>query len=809
MCEGRSNCVSARKKGWSVVKSVFDRTACRTRRRRVLSVLALGVAVSILATVPAFGAGDANTSSCPASTESSSGFRASLPDCRAYEVVNQANSSDTAIVIPEYGFAEGEHFLYSTVLPVPGAEEANGLKGSFLATRTAAGWEQRALSVPQGEGQRTISLGVQSDATGVMLTGGFADALLMSPYQDPFEAPRLDESTGTMVYDLSLEPDGGVSTVSLPDSGKLTQSMVEYPSIYGEDDIAFATGWGMFLVGASENGNRVFFVTSAKLDTAPGTPVDTHKASSEIYERTGDHTYLVGVLPDGEVPVCGAEVGQSDKDTTGALRYDYGAVAADGSNVVFRAPGHNAFGAPCTESESGVFLRNVVENTTVKLDGELYVGRTGIGGAEEKILTAAAGKIFEYDIATKQTVEVVSESTGILAYSADGSRFYYLGPEEGIYLHEEGASSPKLLPGTLHSRYGGNGIKEEPGRLNDPFYGGMIETGEESSAGRASANAPVTTPNGKYLMFVNPEPLTDYQTCTGSTGNEQCHYEAYIYSVATGAVTCISCDPQVAPLNGDAGFIAKTFHEEAESSFVPTTPPLIYSSPGEDGKEAVMRAVFETTEGLVPQDTNGAMDVYEWEQEDTEGCSVGSLKLANLKESSAYSEVDHGCLYLLTSGVGEEVPTTFGSTDGTHLVGASEGLKDIYVQTPEQLLPGLDNAEHIYDIRTDGGFQYTQESKGCEPGLCRTESSTPPSVETPASIGFNGAGNLTPSSTVTSKTVTPKKRTAGQVRTEKLKKALKVCRAKPKGKRRACEATARKRYAVKSKRAIKSIRGGK
>ncbi len=738
--------------------------------------------------------GDANMGVCPSATELSAGFLASLPDCRSYEVVNQANSSDTAIVIPEYGFAEGEHFQYGTVLPLPGAEAGNGINEHFLATRTGQGWQQKALSTPQGEGPREESLGAEGQTHGLIFTRGFNTALVMSPFQDPTETPRLNESTGDMVYALSLGSGGGVSTVSLPDSGKLTQSMIEYPSIYGSDDIAFATGWGMFLVGASEDGNRVFFVTSAKLDIAPGTPEDTHKAGSEIYERTADHTYLVGILPDGEVPVCGAEVGQSDDDTTGGetLHYDYGAVAPDGSNVVFRVPGHNAFGAPCTESESGVFLRNVVENTTVKLNGELYVGRAGVDGAEEKILTAGAGKIFEYDVASRQTVEVASESTGLLAYSADGSRVYYLGPEEGIYLYEEGAPSPKLLPRTLHSRYGGNGVKEEPGRLNDHFQGGMIETGEETAAGKTIADAPVTTPNGKYLMFVNPEPLTDYQTCVESAGEEYCHYEAYIYSVGTGEVTCISCDPQAAPLNGNAGFIAGTFHEEAESSFVPITPPLIDSSPGEDGKEAVMRAVFETTEGLVPQDVNGAMDVYEWEQAETNGCSTASLKLASLKESSAYSEVDHGCLYLLTSGVGEEVPNTFGSTDGTHLVGASEDLKDVYVQTTEQLLPGLDNAEHIYDIRIDGGFPPVALSAGCEASLCRPESGEPPVLGAPASVGFSGAGNLKPA-------VKSKPKAAGPTRKQKLVRALAKCKRDANRRRRTvCERQARLRYRTKA-----------
>jgi len=43
------------------------------------------VAVACVVAAPAFAAGDANEASCP--NEASSGFRADLPDCRAYELV--------------------------------------------------------------------------------------------------------------------------------------------------------------------------------------------------------------------------------------------------------------------------------------------------------------------------------------------------------------------------------------------------------------------------------------------------------------------------------------------------------------------------------------------------------------------------------------------------------------------------------------------------------------------------------------------------------------------------------------------------
>lgn len=768
----------------------------------------LAATTAILATLlscvapQALAAGDANTSSCPAATEFAAGFSASLPDCRAYELVTEADSGDLLNIEHTYGFPD--HFMYASILPTPGEATHAGLPEQFLATRTAQGWRQTPLTVPQGEGPLSPAF----TSGGVMFTGDFADALLMEPFQDASESPRLDETTGTMVYELSLTS-GAISTVSLPDSGTLTQSTIEFPAAYKEDDEGELNGWGSYLAGASEDGSRVFFSTSAKLATAPGTPQDTHQASAEVYERTGGHTYLVGVLPDGEVPVCGAEVGQNDKNTGSGISqfYSDGAIAPDGSNVVFHAPGENARGATCTERETGVFLRDVVSGTTVKLPGALYAGRTGTRpGEEEKIFTVEpgaeqdTGKIFEYHVSTKQTVEIAAEADGLLAYSADGSRVYYLGPKQGIYLYEEGAPTPVLIPGS-----------QEAGRDNT-FYddndeAAMVATHDPTEW--LGINAPVVTSNGEYLMFMSASELTPYQNCVESEGEERCHVEVYLYDAGTGHVTCLSCGPAGSAPRGTASFIPQLTGGPGESAnWVPPAPPLIDSRPAEGGKEAVMRAVFQTTESLVPQDTDGTWDVYEWEQEETEGCSRASLKLASLTESQHYSAAHQGCLYMLSSGTGRELKLAgLERTDaGSHLLGASEGLTDIYIETVEPLTgsASLDNVAHVYDVRQDGGFPaLTTATRSCEPGLCRPEGEAPPVFGEPGSVAFTGAGDLKPA------TVKPKPK-ASLTRKQKLARARNACKRR-KGKRRraACQRKARSRYGARPRRSTNhSHRGG-
>jgi hypothetical protein len=749
---------------------------------------AVAVLLAVLLPTPsALAAGDANTPACPAATESSSGWGASLPDCRAYELVTQADSGDLTNIKDTYGFPD--HFTYGSTLPTLGEGTGAGQPEGFLATRTAQGWQQTPLTVPQGEA--TVEGNEAEFITGgVMFTGDFSDALLMAPFQDALESPRLDETTGDMVYELSLGS-GAISTVSLPDSGKLTQSMIEFPTVYREDGVGPSRGWGGFLAGASQDASRIFFSTTARLPTAPETPADTHQASAEVYERTAGHTYLVGVLPDGEVPVCGAEVGQSGRSTAeaGYEGYAYGAIAPDGSNVVFRTPAEEPTGAACTERETGLFLRDVVTHTTVKLPGGYvqsavgqqrplgYAGRAGTQrGEEEKIFTVepAARKIFEYHVATRQTVEVASEALGLVAYSPNGARVYYLGAEGGIYLYEEGAPAPKLLPGTGQGGYEGS----------------YIATQKFTKSVDAAKNASVVTPDGNYLMFLQSG-------------------EANLYDAATDQLTCVSCGPGNAPPRGKASFNSENGQEGhegpgASSDWVPQALPLLDDRPAQAGREAVSRVVFETTEALVAQDTNGTWDVYEWEQEETEGCSRAGLKLASLTESEHYSAADHGCLYLLSSGTGRELKGELGRYEGgSHLVGAGEGLTDIYIETVQPMTGtlGVDNVAHVYDVRQDGGFPSPAATvpTGCEPGICRPEGEGSPVFGSPASAGLTGAGNLKPAA------ATPTPKPVSLTRKQKLARSLKACkRARSRHERATCERQARKKYGP-----VKTNRRGK
>lgn len=118
------------------------------------SAVCLGaVAVALLLTAaPALAAGDANEVFCPPETESSPGFRAFLPDCRAYEMVSPPYKRGFEAV----GFIFRSQDGSRAVLQSNGGSFAGDQGGRLfnwygLSRVAGSGWQTEALSPPVGE----------------------------------------------------------------------------------------------------------------------------------------------------------------------------------------------------------------------------------------------------------------------------------------------------------------------------------------------------------------------------------------------------------------------------------------------------------------------------------------------------------------------------------------------------------------------------------------------------------------------------------------------------------------------------------
>ncbi len=120
---------------------------------------------------------------------------------------------------------------------------------------------------------------------------------------------------------------------------------------------------------------------------------------------------------------------------------------------------------------------------------------------------------------------------------------------------------------------------------------------------------------------------------------------------------------------------------------------------------------FETGAALLPRDTNGRTDVYEWSF--------------------------NGGLHLISSGSG--------SSESFLLLATPSG-NDVFVLTRQNLVPqdNSQEANKIYDARVDGGFPEPAVPPGCTTAdACRAAPEPQPSIfGEPASQTFSGVGNL-------------------------------------------------------------------
>jgi hypothetical protein len=610
-----------------------------------------------------------------------------LPDCRAFELVTPEVKADNGNFNGEpYGFPDGNHVYYDSILPMPGA--GSGSLSNVLSTRTASGWVNTSLAPPSiGPGEpigTQYPEGNANFAHQATFTGDFSQAFVDSAFDtDPLDqdyAALSPQKSTVDAYRLDLSS-GAWSLASLPDTGPMTASF-NGPNL-GKD--------GSFIAGLSINGGHVFFQTRDNLPVAPRTPSEPHP-SDMLYDRTGGHTYMVGVLPDRTISeTCSAVLGDGATDGGFSGLPSYGAISPDGTNVVFTENGGEE---PCGPSE-GVYLR---ENnaSTIKLAGTGYLARSSDGS---KVFTQGGGEVFEYDVATGVTSTITTEGN-FVASSADGIRVYYLtvGPKPGLYLWDKGTSI--LIPNA------GEGFANALG------------------GGVSNSYFAVVTPDGSRLLFLDRANLTGYNNfglkcANGATEPGFCS-EAYVYNAAAGAVTCVSCNPTGAPPLGEAGLMISS-----KNTLLPAYSEGLISPDGS-------RVFFETADALVPQDTNGLSDVYEWE---------------------------NGRVYLISSGQG---------TAGSRLSGASSTGRDVFITTTDRLAPqDIESATQIYDARAGGGFLYRPFVPGCDSGQCQGPQTPAPLFGAPASATFVGLGNPVPAVSPPVVKAKPKAKRKGRSRKKK------------------------------------------
>lgn len=638
------------------------------------------------------------------------GFSDRLPDCRAYELVTP--STKTSVQIGGgTSAADGDAVSFSTKEPLPGAPTGGE---TYLATRGVSGWTSEDM----------IPLESYTGVTCEQKLSG------VSAYSEEL-------SKALVVYgraSRSSEPDSGLGTECNAEGLQVTsgepvgyENLLLRDNATGSYQLVNATPPGVtpadaHFQGASADLSHIIFSELAPL--TPGAPA----GGENLYE-----------WDEGVLRLLTAE-GALAKASNGSQ-----AISTDGSRIVFTSGG-------------GLYLR-VDGSSTVQVDAS-QTGGTGGGGSfqamssdgskvfftDENQLTpgstAEAGKPDLYECVLPEgasrcelsdlTAAGAGEPADVLAVSPlgsqDSSHVYFTA--KGVLAEGAKSGEPNL--------YVYEPDPEHEGQFKTTFIATLVGGGADQGVGAVS-------PDGTWFAFASQKSLTGYDNILPGGGPQP---EAFLYSAVSNQLVCASCNPSGEP----------PFNIELPGAILGAEVAPSTARPLSDGG----RLFFETSEALVPSDTNGQVDVYEYEG---------------------------GRQSLISSGT---------SPEASSFLGASESGGDVFFLSRQQLVPQdtEEEAKVIYDARVEGGFPATSVPPPCTTAdACRAPVAPLPSVfGAPASATFSGAGNLAPPSPAV---VKPKPKTAAQLKAEKLAKALKTCRKeKSKKKRASCEASAQKKYGV-------------
>jgi hypothetical protein len=655
------------------------------------------------------------------------GFSARLPDCRAYELVTTPVKTSVQVSGGGLAATNGDAVVFDTKEPLPGSPTGGYF---YVATRGAGGWSAEDVMPLESyssivcPGHSTHAPAFSADLSRTLISIG-DDTRASEPEGSGLE---IEECNAEGVQVVPGEP-VGYRNLLVRDNATGTYRLVNVAP-------AGVTPSDAYFKGASRDLSHVVFTEMAPL--APGALYGVE----DLYEWDEGVVRLVSVLPDG-TPVAG-----SLAEAEGEGRDGDPAISVEGSHVLFTASG-------------GLYSR-IDGERTVRVD-ESQVGGVPSGGGsfqaasadgsrvfftDDRRLTAdstaepkepdlyecaiveeeKAGKIVARCELSDLTVAKAGEHADVLGVAAlpskDSSHVYFtakgvLASNTREYVDSKGS---KVIEGA------------QDGQRNVYMWDGtkvvFIATSSENDTGGAVGNV---SPDGAWLMFASYKSLTGYDNIISATGAAA--EEFFLYSASSGQLACASCNPTgETPSEGGA------------------------ASVGQRGLQALSdggRLFFDTQEALVPADTNGQIDVYEYE---------------------------HGQVYLVSSGT-SAVASSFG--------GASETGGDVFFVSTQQLVPQdtEEETQVLYDARIDGGLPANVSPPACVTAdACRTPVSPQPAIYgAPSSQTFSGVGNLTLIAQVKVKKKT------------KPKSKGSVCkRLRNKHKRAACQAKNAKRRAIKS-----------
>jgi hypothetical protein len=562
-----------------------------------------------------------------------------LPDGRVYEQVTPVEKNGGDVGGPSFGGAfasaygqsanDGDAITYLSFTSFGDAQSAP-LLTQYVSTRVPqVAWSTHAISPPEVP---TAQVHLYFP-TYPYFTSDLSAAIVS------WHGPALAADALVGYPNLYVRhADGSYSLVT----------MVAPPNVSPEN-------YSVTFIGGSEDLSRVVFEANDALTAA------APASARSVYEWTGSGLRLVSVLPNG---LPAASAGAADGSDDNFLN----AVSLDGSRIFW------------TDGEGQLYVR---ENgtTTVKLnasqrspslgDGTAVLGANTPTGSRAVFTDATAltdeaddagGGLYEYELESRSLRDLTPYATGnpeivgVLGMSDGGDIVYFVARgaltaeanagEDNLYVAQDGTVQ---FVATLSSEDGTDWTREVQERTVR------------------------LTPDGTHLLFLSQASLTGYNNTDAVSGNRDA--ELFLYSLGAPKPVCVSCNPSGARPLGPASI---------PHWYSPSHQPSVMTADGS-------KVFFNSRDALVPGDTNGRQDVYEWED---------------------------GVVELISTGT---------SSDISALVDISEEGRDVFFTTRSALVPqDNDESSDLYDARIDGGFAPAPpENLECEGEACRGPLSIP------------------------------------------------------------------------------------
>ena len=608
---------------------------------------------------------------------------------RGYELVSTADT-DGLEPLPVAASSDGDAFAYATYLPSPGAR--SGGESFFRSGREPDGsWSQTYVSIP-------------APVPGAQVVNALS-----------FVFSSADLATDAFATGQSLDPDdaNGVGDVYLGRPGGAFAWVSRDPSLLGPQAGPPGIAPPVYI---SSGGAQVLFESARRLlpsDQAPaGVP--------SLYEWDDGVLSLVGYLPgEGGGSQTGSELGSGP--LARAKGTSYGAVSADGSRVAFEAEdaeGHQQLYLRVDRertievSKSAPGVQPVVFSPTevtfwgADAEDHLIVFSSSSALTADSLAEGSPGEsdLYSYDIADGSLHDLTPHVEGggverVYAVSRDARRVYFtstrsLAPGKGtpgeanLYLAEldgEGAPvGPPTFIATIDPVEGGLGAQE--GTLTLP------------QAYREVAS----NPDGSVLAFRDRLPLVPGRQTAARP-------QIYVFDAIDRSLSCASCPGDGSEPQAGANLLPSLSSPQQPE---PTAAVVLSSTANPAashirGVSSTGAVFFQTSNSLVPSDTNGEIDTYEWH-----GGAVG----------------------LISAGV---------ESHNSIFDGASADGSTVFFSSADSLVPGAQaGVSHIYAARVGGGAPSAPSSPPpCAGADCRATVAPPPSFPGLGTGAFSGPGD--------------------------------------------------------------------